>query len=401
LSELQLALIAVAALVLLALYVNGKWQERRLTRRLRERMHGGVGDALLRNLPDRERPLEPFLPRAAPAPAVAGAGASKASAAMSPAATAEARSFFADALADEQHEEPDERGESDGDDGRENTAAQVTSQVLRSPANLLRSDWAEDPLLDCSLEIRCTRAVDGVSVIDAASILGRAPWRLPVHFVVWDGRHQQWVLPDRFGYYNDALASIQLADRRGRLEEEELHRFVRTVQELAARLDADVDVPDPARLLEQALQLDRLCARFDVRIGLTVENLGAAWTGPQLRNAAHEAEFVAVDNQTWVRQGEHSEAMYRLLASPAPAHAVTLELDIALAPVGARAFRNMVESAQALARILGGRVVDDNGHVIDAPSLDAIEAQLVQVYEDMRGAGIEPGSARARRLYFS
>jgi len=393
LSELQLALIAVAALVLLALYVSGKWQERRLTRRMRERLHGGVGDALLRNLPDRERPLEPYLHgdslRTA-APALAGGlrASPAGTAALSP--PAEAKSFFAARR---------EYGADDAEAAENPPTLEVTSQALRPPAALLRPDWAEDPLLDCSLEIRCTRAVDGVSVIDAAAMLAHATWRLPVHFVVWDGRHQQWVLPDRFGYYNDALASIQLADRRGRLEEDELQRFVRTVQELAGRLDADVDVPDPARLLEQAQELDRLCARFDVKIDLTVETLDGPWTGPQLRNAAHEAEFVAVDNQNWVKQDEQGEPLYRLMADPAPAQAVTLELDIALAPIGARAFRDMVESAQALAVILGGQVVDDNGKAIEVASMDAIEAQLVRVYEEMRGAGIEPGSTRAHRLY--
>jgi len=47
LNDLHLALFALGALLLLAVYVNGKWQERRLLRRLRDRLHGGLGDALL------------------------------------------------------------------------------------------------------------------------------------------------------------------------------------------------------------------------------------------------------------------------------------------------------------------------------------------------------------------
>jgi hypothetical protein len=398
-SELQLALLAVAALVLLALYISGKWQQRRLMRRLRDRLHGGVGDALLRAGSSGRQHEAPVPHHARADPRSAGAridldgGLGPARASGLPGETGVA-AFAAEA-------------DSDGVDialeaesGRERS--EVTSEPLPMPSALLRPNWIEDPLLDCSLELRCTRAVDGVSVIDAVTVLAHSTWKLPVHFVVWDGRHQQWVLPDRFGYYTDALASIQLADRRGRIEEDEVLRFVHVVQQIAATLDADVDAPDPQRLLAQAQELDRLCARFDIRIGLTVEAAGVPWTGPQIRHAAQQAAFVAVagaPGQRWVKTDSQGDTLYTLQGDPASMDRLTLELDIAVAPVAAGAFRSMVESATTLAAALGGRVVDDNGDPIDPRSMDAVEAQLARVYEDMRAAGIEPGSARARRLY--
>jgi hypothetical protein len=148
-----------------------------------------------------------------------------------------------------------------------------------------------------------------------------------------------------------------------------------------------------------AHDLDRLCARFDIRIGLTVESTGPYWTGPQLRNAAHETGFVATSAQRWVCNDPQGEPLYTLQVDPTEMNRVLLELDIAVAPVAAQAFRAMVESAWALAGVLGARVVDDNGVPIDARSVDAIDAQLSRVYADMRAAGIEPGSTRARRLY--
>jgi hypothetical protein len=401
-SELQLALLALAALILLGVYAHGKWQERRLLRRMRDRLHGGVGDALL-DAAAVPRRKEAFFfgearsparddnfalaPEGGPQTAQPDPGAAAGSPAGAGPATAPADSDeapFAIAAA----ESP----------SREAPPA-VTSEALRTPPSMLRPNWAEDPLLDCSLEIRCARAVDGVSVIDAASVLAHTPWQLPVHFVVWDGRSQQWVLPDRFGYYTDALASIQLADRRSRIEGTELERFVQVVRQVAAALDADVDAPDTERLLVMAHELDRLCARFDIRIGLTVESTGAVWTGPQLRNAAQQAGFVPTSAQRWVWCDAQGEALYSLQVDPAQMNRLSLELDIALAPVKAQAFRAMVDSAWTLAGALGARVVDDNGMAIEARSVDAIEAQLAKVTAEMREAGIEPGGVRARRLY--
>jgi hypothetical protein len=430
-SELQLALIALALLALLALYMGEKWQEHRRLRRLRERLHGGVGDVLLQThgqlhgpvhagaslTAQRHPPLTPDPQAEAMRSAALGRSAGGAGAAggrVDPGFAGDdevlsgngsiASGFVPPGrdTATESFEYVVERGESGGG---ERDVGRVTSEPVSTPAMLLHPDWAEDPLLDCSLEIRCARAVDGVSVIDAAANLGHANWKLPVHFVVWDGRHQQWVLPDRFGYYTDALASIQLADRRVCIDEAEIARFVQVVQQLAQTLGADLDLPDPARLVVQAQELDRLCARFDIRIGLTVESGGTPWTGPQLRNAAQECGFTATGNQRWVRRseepapGEQGLDLYSLqVASPSMTR-LALELDIALAPVASRAFASMVDSARDLAAALGGRVVDDNGKPIEAKSVDAIERQLAQVFEEMRAAGVEPGTTRARRLY--
>ena len=404
-SELQLALLAVAVLLLLALYIHGKWQERRLLRRMRERLHGGVGDALLQAAAAPRR-QDPRYFGADPAAAWEAARAAAPGAAAGPVEGDAVAARGATAPGTTLANAPDDdapfviaAAEEAAQPAPPPPPVEVTSEALRTPSALLRPNWTEDPLLDCSLEIRCARAVDGVSVIDAAALLAHTSWRLPVHFVVWDGRHQQWVLPDRFGYYTDALASIQLADRRTRIDGDELDRFVHTVQQLAVALDADVDVPDTARLLAMAEDLDRLIARFDIRIGLTVESTGPYWTGPQLRNAAQEAGFVATSAQRWAYCDAQGDPLYILQVDPARMNRVLLELDIAAAPVATQPFPSMVESARALAARLGARVVDDNGAAIEARSVEAIDAQLARVYADLRAAGIEPGSVRARRLY--
>lgn len=401
-SELQLALVGVALLLLLALYASGKWQERRLLRRLRERLQGGVGDPLLHAAPAREPAAfgggghaVPGREEAAGAESRRSAGAARAGQPPRAAPAGTGRGP-AEPLAGGGGPHASEARVADP---APEPGGQVMSEPLPMPSALLRPDWVEDPMLDCALEIRCARAVDGVSVIDAAAALAHTEWKLPVHFVVWDGRHQQWVLPDRFGYYADALAAIQLADRHGRVDEVELARFVEAVRQLAAKLDADVDDPDRARLLAQALELDRLCARFDIRIGLTVDSGGTPWTGPQLRGAAQQAGFVATGPQRWVRYDDRGDPLYILQADPQEAGRLTLEFDIATAPIAARGLHSMVSSAVALARALGGRVVDDNGEPVDPQSMDGVERQLVRVYEEMRQAGIEPGSTRARRLY--
>ncbi len=408
-SRLQLALIVVAALVLLALYVQGKWQERRLLQRMRATLHGGVGDALLQagaagaaacvsdhaDSQDGAR-TEPRWDEAAAPDVAAGSASGLAAgrdaagyAAMAGEAPVELRA------AQLTQELAARTGAGAGDEPDE-----VISEPLRLPAAANPPDWVEDPMLDLALELRCTRAVDGVAVIDAAAALTAESFPLPVHFVVWDSRHEQWVLPDRFGYYTDTLAAIQLAGRRGVLTSDVLTRFLASVARVAAALQADFDVPDPERLLAQARELDAVCARHDLRIGLTVSAAAAAWTAPQLRAAAQRAGFIAgATPQGWVYTDDSGAPLLTLTAESATPRKVLLELDVPMVPSHADALAALIDRAEALAGILGGRVVDDNGRPVDAESMAAVRPQLAQFHEEMVRAGIDPGGVRARRLY--
>ena len=186
-TELHYALIAAAVVLLLLLLAWSKWQERRQVRRLRE----GLG------APEHD-PLQVPAGDAA----VAGGGRIEPHLGNLPAE--------AGAPAAQQHPRPQ------------------------------LPEWIEDPLLDCVLELRCAHAVDGVAVIDATAALLRLDCGLPVHVVAWDARAEQWVVPDRFGFYSELLASIQLANRSRRLGDIEASQFIAAVQQVAVALDVSL-----------------------------------------------------------------------------------------------------------------------------------------------------------------
>jgi hypothetical protein len=361
-SELQIALLLIAGAVLTGLYVAGKWQERRLLRRLGEQLGGGVGDALLDE-----------------------------------SAAGRTESAHPRASAPRQRIEP--RLSAEPIDRPKPLAQESEPAPVSPPAVARRSDWIEDPMLDCVLELRCARPVDGVSFIDAAVPLTSTPWPMPVSFVVWDARAQQWVHPDRFGYYTDALAGIQLAHRRNLLTEDLIERFVSSVRQMAAALDADCDPPDVARVAANARELDRLCARFDVRIGLTLESASEAWTEAQVAAAAARVGLESIDDLRWAP--EHGPGPAPLvLTMPAPvSDRISLELDVPTIGAGEGAVQQLFGLSNQLAAQLHARIVDDNARPIDSHSVAAIEAQLTKLYEQMRSAGVDPGGDRARRLY--
>lgn len=361
-SDLHLALLLLAAVLLVLLVGYNKWQERRALSRLEASLRSGVGDALL----EAQSPANPP-PR--------GGG---------PGERIEPR-FGAWGAPVEPESAPAESG---------SAPAAPTTQPAESSA----AGWIEDPMLDCVIELRCAHPVDGVTVLDAIAGLHRQRFVLPVHVAAWDARAQQWVNPDRFGFYAELLIAIQMANRRVALDEVEASRFLAAVQQVAVALDADFDSVDVARVVSLAGELRDSSGRFDVQIGLTLEAAGG-WDPARVQAAADRAGLVATGPTLWRRHDESGLPLFSFGSASLLSDRLSLELDVPLAPVAGQPLQAMFEAAESLAADLEARVVDDNGLAVDAASLAQVQARLDELYASMRHAGYEPGSPRAARLY--
>jgi hypothetical protein len=386
-TELHWALLAVAVALLAGLFLYGKWQERRALQRLDESMRAGVGDALFDGTaPTSGRPSAASAARHAPPRIEPRFDSSEPSSATTVAG------------AEERPAEP----ASPQPSPREPAAAEVDRA---DRAEQLRADpavWVEDPLLDFVVELRCSHAFDGVAALEARAQVDRLGLPLPTHLAVWDAKTQQWSAPDRFGFYSEMLIAVQMATRRQLLGEIDASRFIAAVQQIAVTIDADLDVPDMARLVMQATQLDALAARFDVQITLTLLAAeGAAWSRAQLTSALAEHGVDSAAPLLWVRLDPQSRPLLAASAPAVPASRLALTLDVPVAAVDATPLATLFGTARELAQRLQATVVDDNGRPLAAAAEPTIEAELQTLYGEMRAAGIEPGGSRARRLYAS
>jgi hypothetical protein len=355
-NNLHLVLLLIGAALLVALFAYNKWQERQALRRMDASLRQGVGDPLLGETPPRRAAarIEPRLD--------AGVGA------VAP---------------------PPE------------TLTDPAEPIdLAAPPGAPHVDgWAEDPLLDFVLELRCSHAFDGVAALESRAQLERLTLPLPTHLAVWDPKAQHWTAPDRFGFYSELLASVQMATRRQVLGEIEASRFVSAVQQIALTIDADFDAPEMGRLVAQAAELDALCARFDVQITLTLEAQGGSMDGAVVNAAAEDAGFIARVSGQWQKRDSEGRLLSTLTAASLLADRLALTLDVPLAPGDSSALAALFTAAHQLAARLNARIVDDNGRPVDANAQGTIGAELEKLYAEMRAAGIEPGGPRAQRLY--
>lgn len=378
-TDLHWALIAIAVVLLLAIFAYSRWQERREVARFEAELRRGVGDPLMDVGPrvaagPSHRRIEPRLDETPVAPAVLDITIQPA--VEPPAASAD--EFAPTQPLEERRTEVVERSE--------------------PAAYALPDGWVEDPLLDYVLELRCTHAIDGVAALEARSQLDRLHLPLAAHLAVWDAKAQHWTAPDRFGFYSEILLAVQLAHRRGPLSEIDAARFVSTAQQIALTVDADFDPPDVRKIVAQATDLDRLCARFDVLITLTVQSNGAPWSADAIQGAAAALGFIAIGNGRWeLREGE--QLLLLLTAAAQPAEQLALSIDVPLVRPETSPLGRQFSFADQLATRLSGRVIDDNGRPVQREAHFAVAAQLASLYEDMQAAGFAAGSQRARRLY--
>lgn len=373
-TDLHWALIAVAVALLLALWIYGKWQERRTRARIDAAMRQGVGDPLAPGGARGSatppggvaRRIEPRLEsQAQEAPEVAAAGEVSSAEPAPP---------------------------SEPEDG-------AAAERAEASAYALPDGWVEDPLLDFVIELRCSHAIDGVAALEAKGQLERLQLPLPTHLAVWDARSQQWTAPDRFGFYSELLLAVQMAHRNGVLGEIDAARFVATAQQIALGVDADFDAPDVPRLVAQAAELDQLCARFDVQITLTVEATQGPWSADTVQAAANEAEFAALGQGRWESRDERGEPVLALTAASFPTERLAVSIDVPVVRPEGQPLVKQFAAADRLAVRLNGRIVDDNGRPVQREAHFSIAAQLAGMYEQMHAAGVEAGSVRAKRLY--
>ena len=229
---------------------------------------------------------------------------------------------------------------------------------------------------------------------------------LPVGSADWEE-----VQPWRDVHYQQVVATMQLADRNGAVQEEQLSGLCQLLQSVAQAHGLRIACDDTADALERAQAIDRFCVDVDVLIGLNVvaRGEGAVNLTRIVREAESSNMVLGIDGvfQLLDSRGEPLYALCNHDAEPFSAtviegqasQGVTLQFDVPRVPDGLKVFDGMVAFGRKLANEVGGILVDDNLRPLTDSGIEKIRAQLTQIYERMEARGVPSGSRRALRLF--
>jgi hypothetical protein len=353
-SELQISLIVLGALVILAVVGFNWWQDRRVRRKMQDSMPGVQDDPLLADSQERAEDA----PRREP-----GLGQLGLQAASEP-------------------------SQADG------------AHALEQP----QPASEPDAMIEAVIELRLAQPLSGEQLLAHLTQgldLGRRPVRLLLQ--ADDGSLSTQVAA--WQQYIGIQIAVLLANRAGAITAIEWSQLWSRAQALAEQLDASLEGPEQQDVLDRADKLDSTCATLDAQVTLTL-NLNQSRALADVVGSAKAMGFV--DESThlaWI--GDHGLecfTLFRADAQPLDAginevERMTLLLDVPRSPTNPVNFGRMLEVGQELARRLGGEVVDEQGRPLASGADVAIDAQLQQLYSQLEAAGLAAGSARARRVF--
>jgi hypothetical protein len=235
----------------------------------------------------------------------------------------------------------------------------------------------------------------------------------PVRFAGLDARSGAWeeVVRGKGGRYRALRLSLQLVNRTGAVNAAQLGAFCDAVRGCAGKIPAAATCPDPQAALKSAHDLDAFCADVDVAVGVNVVAAdGASFQGSRIRAAAESAGFKLESDGVFHFRDDQRRTLFTLdNHEPAPflpesikglsTRGVTLLLDVPRVADGTAVLDRMLEVASRLAATLGGTLVDDNRAAFSEAGIARIKHQVSSLHAKMDLHGIPAGGARALRLF--
>lgn len=235
----------------------------------------------------------------------------------------------------------------------------------------------------------------------------------PVTWMGLNPKNGNWeeIAADSAERYGNLKAALQLVDRSGAVSEVKLAEFRDMVQSLAGKLSGEAGCPDVEESSVNAALLDQFCAEVDVMIGINVVSKdGSAFTGTKIRGLAEASGFRLEPDGVFkyvTDAGEHLFSLSNFETNPflpdtvkhLTTRGITLLLDVPRVIHGERVFDQMVVLAKQFAHSLGGMVVDDNRVPLNEAGVAKIKEQLRGIQVRMSAYGIPAGSPRALRLF--
>ena len=372
-SELQIGLALLGVLMVAAVLAFNWWQERKFRRRGEETFSGRHDDVLLE----------------------------QAAVSLAPATAVSSRHGL-----DESRSEPSMEARLEPQLG---SATKDPAPTLSRPPRSAIADVPR-PEIDYIVEIRAGEFIAIEKLVRMQQSLPGLIRRISFGGLNYQSKAWEAMMLDD-ARYTSVRVALQLVDRTGPVNEEQLRAFGEAAKNTAAEIAAIAELPEFAPALERAVGLDKFCADVDVVVGINViANSGQAFHGTKIRALAEAAGlqlqlggvFQCHDDQgtpLYSLDNQESEPFLidriRNITTPG----ITFLLDVPRVANGLRVFDKMVAMSRSFADSLDGTLADDNRVMLNDSGIDRIRAQLRAIYGAMEQRGIEAGSPLALRLF--
>jgi hypothetical protein len=164
--------------------------------------------------------------------------------------------------------------------------------------------------------------------------------------------------------------------------------------------------------IARARELDQFASEHDAQLSFVLRARQAAWSPGYVQQCAARLGFVPGPIAGRLVLPSSTPGQAPLLHLACDQHAalsddpdqaavrdLALSLDVPQVPRGEQPFARLREVATALCQAMDGVLCDQDGNPLPAMAMDAIAADLEQLYDVLDQRELSAGSALARRLF--
>jgi hypothetical protein len=221
-----------------------------------------------------------------------------------------------------------------------------------------------------------------------------------------------WQTPRAGERYSAFQAGVQLASRTGALNDIEFSEFVQKVQAFSDAIGGLAEFPEMHDEVLRGRELDHFASSHDAQLGFTLRAKNVAWSTGYVQQHAARQGFVAGAFVGRMVLPASANGMPPILSlsydtqaalSDEPEQSALRSLDLALdvphVDRSEQPYPRLRDVAIAMAASMDGMITDAQGRMITRDAMDAIGADLEQLYDTLESRDLAAGSAQARRLF--
>ena len=284
------------------------------------------------------------------------------------------------------------------------TVSQVNHESVSLPANL-------NPQIDLIAVLYLSRQATGNALCEFLLPLADIDKPIFAYGLDLDGAWHMLTGEQEQTSFVRAACSLQFADRSGPISQEALARFQQAIDSTGRKLGAQIEWQANLDPLRYASELDHFCIEVDKMVGFHLtQGASGPFTGTKFRGLAEASGLVLREDGAFHYESETGQGLFSVMnhdnnpfsmemLRTNVIRGLSFQLDIPRVRNCPEVFNQMVLIARQMEGSLSGQLVDDNQRALGEAQIEKIRQQLKVIHATMVARGIVPGSPIALRLF--
>ena len=264
------------------------------------------------------------------------------------------------------------------------------------------------PQIDLTAILYATKNINSTDLSQLTSTLSSIG--LPLSISGLDNDDKWHIVNDQSSNSFKQLAcSLQLADRGGPVAKNLLNKFQYAIEDAGLTLNAHVEWQGNGDAMQRAIELDQFCIEVDQMVSAHIAQGDAPIHGTKFKGLAEANGMTLKEDGKFYFAANDVNLFTAIDTNNIPFTAeslrnnvlksITLQIEIPKVNNCEQVFNQMIAIAQKMAASLNANLVDDNQKLLGDLQIEKIRQQLKVIHATMVARGIMPGSPASMRLF--